>query len=810
MRFLLDDFKYGMRKLFRSPGFTLTAVLTLALGVGVITAMFNLVNGLLLRPYAYELPEQLVVLKTTQPPDNDDEADLSFTEFSEIIRRSQAFQEIGIVETDNYNVGRGDSAFWVKGARASATLFRVLGGTPILGRTFLPEEDLPNGPAVVLLGEGLWRRSFGANPAVLNSRIVVDGVMRTVVGVIPASAQIPEPSEASLFVPVSLQQDASKFELRSKRTFFSVARLKPGFTAERATADLRSVDAELRRLYPDTEAEVSTKVLSLREYRSRDLQGMVLRLFLLASLVLLVACLNVATLLIQRGVGRQHEMALRMSLGADSSRIVRLLLTENLILSLAGAVTGVLIGYWLFTFVIHSIPAGLIEDSLTRFTFDLRLIAFLAATALVTTLIFGLAPSLILSRRDVFVQLKAGTNRTSAGTGQRRLRSLLIVGEVALTIVALIAAGLMVRSFRELLQLNLGYTTENVLTIKISPPESQYPERAQRIGFYTRLLDRVKGLPGVRAAAAGRERPLANWTQSSLTLENQSPDEARNNPPVYFQLVSGDYFHACGQKLERGRLFTPGDSFGAPKVAIINETMHRHLWPGQDPIGKRLKVSRVVTGHEDWLTVAGVVGDTLHTGLRDEPVSDVYLPYEQSGFQSLELLVRTNGRPESLIEPIRRELRAIDANIPSDDTATMQEVVGEHLWSEKTSLILLTVFGMLALLMAGVGLYGAIADSISRRNNEIGVRMALGARPADVLRLIFAEASLLVGTGLVLGLVASLIAGRILSSFLFKVQAYDAFTYAAVSVLTCLVALVAVGLPARRATQIRPTLALRE
>jgi putative ABC transport system permease protein len=807
---IVSDLIYGMRKLHRAPIFTLTAVLTLALGVAVVTAMFNLVNGLLLRPYPYNAPEQLVVLKTTQPPHADDEADLSFTEYSEIIQHNRAFKDIGIVETGNYNVGNGGSAFWVKGARASASLFRVLAGKPILGRAYLPEEDLPKGPQVVLLSEGLWRRSFGASPTILNSRIMVDGVLRTVVGVIPASAQIPEPAEASLFLPVQLQQDASKFDLRSKRTFFSVARLKPGFTAEQATADLHSVDTELRRLYPDTEAEVTTKVLPLREYRSRDLQGMVLRLFLLASLVLLVACFNVATLLIQRGVGRQHEMALRMSLGAAPSRILRLLLIENFILSLTGTMTGVLIGYWLFTFVINSIPAGLIEDSLVGFFFDLRLIVFLVATALITTLIFGLVPSLILSRRGMFIQLRTGTNRSSAGKGQRLLRSALIVGEVALTIVALIAAGLMVRSFRELLQLDPGYTTQNVLTIKISPPESLYPERTQRIAFYTRLLDRVKNLPGVRAAGAGRERPLASWSQSSLTLENQSPEEARKNPPVYFQLVSGDYFNACAQKLQRGRLFTSGDSFEAPKVAIINETLHKRLWPDQDPIGRHLKVSRVVTGHQNWLTVVGVVGDTVHTSLRDKPSADVYLPYEQSGYQSLELLVRTTTRPESLIKPIRRELHDIDANIPSDDTATMQEVVDEHLWSEKTSLILLTVFGTLALLMAGVGLYGAIADSVSRRTNEIGIRVALGAQPADVLRLILAEASLLVGTGLAIGLTVSFIAGRVLSSFLFKVQVYDVLTYATVSVMTCLVALVAIGVPAWRSIRIRPTLALRQ
>jgi putative ABC transport system permease protein len=805
----LHDFRYGARKLLQTPGFTLTAMLTLALGVGVITAMFNMVNGLLLRPYAYNHAEQLVVLKTSKPPQDTSETDLSFIQFAEIAKRSRTLQDIGIFETDNFNIGSGEHAFWVKGARASASLFRVLAGIPLLGRAYLPEEDRPGGPAVVVLSEGLWRRSFGASPAVLNTRLLVDGVPRTIVGVVPASAQMPEPSSASLFVPLNLLPNPSDVSLRSKRSYLAVARLKPGFTPPQVIAELHAVDADLQHFYPDTEADLSTTVLPLREYRSRDLRGLVLRLFLIAALVLLVACFNVATLLIQRGITRQRELALRMSLGADIAKVIRLLLTENVILAMAGAAAGVLIGYWIFTFAMASIPAGLIDDHLTRFNFDSRLILFLVATALLTALVFGVAPSLILSRRDLVAQLKESGTKSSSSAGQRRLRSLLIVGEVALSIVTLIAAGLMARSFRELQKVDPGFTTQNVLTMKISPPASQYPQPRQRIAFYDRLLDRVKGLPGVRAAAAGRERPLASWTESSLMLENQPPDQIKSNPYVSFQLVGGDYLNAVGQSLLRGRAFAPGDTFDAPKVAIINEKMRRRFWPNENPLGKRLRISRSVTG-QNWISIVGVVANTLHAGLRNEPTLDVYLPYDQVGFGSMELLVRTNTDPESLIEPIRRELRAIDPNIPSDDTSTMKDVVEEHLWSEKTSLVLLGMFGTLALVMAGIGLYGAIADSVARRTNEIGIRMALGAKPVDVLRLIFTEASLLMGGGLAIGLVGSLVAGRALSSLLFKVQAYDALTYLTVSVLTCLVALLASSLPARRAIYIQPTLALRD
>jgi putative ABC transport system permease protein len=804
-----QDLIYGIRKLLRAPGFTLISVLTLALGIGVTTAMFNLINLLLLRPYGYQDPEQLVVVKNANQEREIEDSDLSFVDLVELQRRSSSFQEIGGYEKEHFNVGQGDQALWVKGARASAGLFRALRGRMILGRGFLPEEDQAGGPRAVVLSETLWRSHFAAAPGVLDTRILVDGEPHTVVGVVANEGQMPDPNEAILFVPIAQQLDPGDLGLRRKRTFHTVARLRPGTTAEQASAELRRIGGDLAGLYPDTHDGWRTSALPLREYRSRELGGLLARLFAVAGFVLLIACVNVATLLLQRGADRQRELAVRMSLGADRSRLTRQLLTENTVLSMVAAGAGLIVGYWIFRLTINAIPDGEIETYLTRFVVDLRLLGFLVGVVVVTVLLFGLAPALILSQNNLAAPIKENGGKSSAGVARRRLRNGLIVTEVALSILALTAAGLMARSFLQLVHVEPGFDPRGILTMKVALPEEQYSAKEQRVAFYRELQRRIETLPGVRSAAAGRERPLADWSRTMISLERQSEEEAKNNPSIYFQLVNGDYLETIGQRLLQGRAFDSRDSLPTPRVALVSQAAAEHFWPGQVPVGQRFRASPVLIGSESWVTVVGVVANTLHDGLRSSAQLDIYLPYEQTAYGNLELFVRTDGDPLALIEPIRREIRALDAHLPSDDTSTMEDTLAESLWTERMSLILLCVFGALALVMAGVGLYGSLAYSVTGRTNEIGIRMALGAKPIDVLKMVLREASLLVAAGLIIGLGLSLLAGRALASLLFQVSTYDVATYAIVTVTTTLVALIASGLPARRAAQIPPKEALR-
>jgi predicted permease len=799
---LWQDVRYGVRMLRKNPGFTLVAVVTLALGVGANTAIFSVVNAVLLRPLPYADPSRLVTLWGKTASTGADRMPLSYPNFTDYKNQAQAFEHAAAYDTTEATLTSDDNeAESLNGARVSADLFPLLGVGPALGRVFSAEEDRPGGAAVVVLSHDLWQRRFGSDPRIAGRQIMLGERSTKVLGVMPRGFTFPLGEEKSDYW-VPLAADPSAAQLLSNRygKFLTVvARLKPGVRLEQAEAEMSVI---ARRLEANT--GWSARLVPLREDIVGGVRPALLILLGAVALVLLIACANVANLLLARAGARGKEIAIRRALGAGRARIVRQLLTESLLLSLAGGSLGLLLAEWLVDVIVATGPADL--PRLADVTLDSSVLGFTLLVSVLTGLVFGLAPALRASKTDLGEPLKEGGRSSTEGARRNPLRGLLVVSEVALSLMLLAGTGLLIKSFVRLLQTDPGYQTERVLTASLSLSETKYPEPEQQAEVYRQVLRRVASLPGVEAAGAASLLPLGGRDSYNVfRIEGRPPFAAGQEPSVRYQVVSPDYFRAMGIQLLRGRSFTEGDTKDSPQVVMVNEAFARRHLSNEDPTGKRL-----VIGDEPPREIIGVVGSVRHRGLDEEPQPEFYVSYLQAPRHSLSLVVRTaSADPAKLAASVHSAIKEVEKDQPVGEIRTMETLVAHSVAPRRFQMLLLGSFALVALVLAGVGIYGVMAYAVAQRTHEIGVRLALGAQRRDVIRLVVRQGMTpaLVGAGI--GLAGAFAGARVIGSLLYNVSAGDPWVFACVSLLLILTAWLACYLPARRATGIDPMIALR-
>ncbi|HEX5725049.1 MAG TPA: ABC transporter permease [Longimicrobiaceae bacterium] len=808
---LLQDLRYALRTLRRSPGFAAVAVLTLALGIGANTAIFSVLQAVLLRPLPFADADRLMVFWNQYAGGGPQKGAISPSEFADYRRSLRAFESTAAVTDWNANLtGRGEPER-VQGFIVSPNLFDVLGVRPALGRAFAPGEGVEGNREVAVLSHALWQRSFGADPAVVGTTVRLNGNTYTVVGVMPPEVRFPDapgllfPERADLWVPRAWESFADE---RGNQYLRVVGRLREGGTAEGAAAELRALAARFQAEYPESYPVASgwrPVAIPLREEYVGQVRPALLVLAGAVGLVLLIACANVANLLLARSAARRREIAVRSAVGAARGRLVRQLLTESLVLALAGAVAGVALASWGVAVLARVGPRSI--PRLEETTVDLRVAGFALAASLLTAALFGLVPALQLARPAAAVLGAAG--RASPDRGRRRLRSFLVAAQVALAVVVLVGAGLLLRSFARLQGTDPGFDPRGVLTFQVSLPPLRYDSLDQRVAVWDEVLGRVAALPGVRAAGGVNPLPLSGdaWS-ASFMVEGQPVPPGGEYPHAEYAAVSPDYFRAMGISLHAGRAFTGADRAGAPAVAVVDERLARRYWPGEDPVGKRLSLA----GQPDtvFTEVVGVVEHVRAVGLHQEGEPQVYVPLLQRSNRSAYMAVSApRGDPLRLAAAIRAEVRRADPELPIAKVATMEQVLARATADRQFSLVVLAVFAAAALLLAAVGIYGVASYLVAQRTREIGIRMALGARGADVLRLVAGEGLAVVAAGIVAGTVGALAFARLLSGLLYGLTATDPLTYLGVALLLGAVATAALLLPARRASRVDPVVALR-
>ena len=796
---ILQDLRYGVRMLFKQPGFTLIALLTLSLGIGANTAIFSIVNAVLLRPFPYEAPERLVILLEHYGVGG---FSPSYPNFADWRVQSTLFDSIVAVRSnESFNFTGSGEPERLQGRLVSAEFFSTLGIKPLIGRDFLAEEDRPDAAPAAILSYGFWRRRFGDDQTIIGKQLTLNNQSFTVVGIMPANFQFG--GQADVTVPIGLQ--ATRFSVRGKDPGTDVlARLKPNVSEQQAQTELNMIAARLEQQYPESNKGRRVRIRALQESIVGDVRQPLLILLGSVGLVLLIACANVANLLLVRSSTRRKEMAVRVALGANRSTIIRQLLTESVLLAVLGATLGILLALWGTSFIASQLP-----DSIPRLqeaSIDAPVLVFTLAVSLLTALIFGLAPAFQASRPDLNAGLKEGDRGTSER--RQRLRSVLVVGEVALTLTLLICAGLLIQSFRRVLQVDPGFKVQNLLTMQVSVNN---PDGQQVANFFDQLQQGVRSLPGVKSVAVSNGLPFGTANHPGFFIEGgQIPD---NKGSGIRYTVSPDYFQTMGIELIRGRLFTAQDSRDSPQVIVIDEMLVRKHFPSEDALGKRLKQSKDSTG----LEIVGVVRHVEPYGLDGhEQVSQFYTNFNQTSLRTLpnsvrriNLLTRTDGDPLSLASAVRGQIAALNKDQAVFNVSTMEEIVWQSVAPRRFSMLLLTVFAFVAMALASLGIYGMMSYAVAQHTREIGVRMALGAKRGNVLRLVIGQGMKLAVAGVALGLVASVVLTRTIRSLLFSVSSTDLATFAATALLLTFVALLACWIPARRATKLDPIEALR-
>jgi len=803
METFLQDLRYGARMLARKPGFTFVAIITLALGIGANTAIFSVVNGVLLRPLPYKDVDRILTVWESDAQSGKKEDGAAPANFLDWRDQNQVFEQMAIAEPYSLRLtGNGEPESF-RSWLVSESFFDILGVKPLYGRTFLPEETQAGNERVVIIGESLWRGRFGADPNLVGQSLLFNGQPHTIVGIMPAEFQFP--SGRVMWSPMVFR-DSYKQERRS--TYMKViARLKPGLTREQAQQEMTAIQARLARQYPQDNKERGALVVPLAEQMTAQARPALLLLLGAAGFVLLIACANVANLLLARGGERQKEFAIRAALGAARLRLIRQLITESGVLAVLGGVGGMLLAWWGVDMVLALSPGNL--PRLTEIHFDGRVLVFALAVSLVTAIIFGVAPALQFSRPDLQESLKEGGRAAGDGAARHRLRNVLVVAEIALAFTLLAGAGLLVRSFVRLLQVDPGFAADHALSLEVHVwGSSRTPE--QRAAFFAQTLDRIAALPGVNAAGAVSALPFHDNSidiTGTFTLEGQPAPAPGQEPSAYLTVATIDYFTAMSIPLRSGRLFTRFDRRGAMSVVVIGETMARRFWPDQDPVGKKIRLGFL--GQPVVREIVGVVGDARHTGLDSDPRTEIFLPHAQEPYGSMTYVVRTASDPATMLQAVKGEVWAVNKNLPFASIATIDDLVSRSLGERRFNLLLLGAFAIIALTLASVGIYGLISFSTSRRTHEIGVRMALGAADRDIMKLVLKEGLMLTGIGVALGFAAAIALTRLLSSLLFGISATDPLTFIVIPVILAGVALVACFVPARRATKVDPMVALR-
>ena len=804
---LLQDLRFAVRSLAKHPGFAAVIVLTLALGIGADTAIFSIVNASLLRPLPYGEPDRLVQVEARRGADD---LGVSWLDYLDWKERSRAFEDMAYFQEARIHLGLRDGAKAAGAVMTTGNLFSVLRVHPVLGRGFLPEETKTGAARVAVISQDLWTGRFGGDPGVLGQTVRIEGESHSIIGVMPQGFHFP--SNADLWVCVEPLEHESQ-NPRTVRGMEVVGRLKPGVSLEQARTDLRGVAAGLARQYPDSNASVEVSPIPLRDRWVGDVRTSLLLLLGACGFLLLIACANVANLLLARAVARQREISVRTALGAGRGRLVRQLLTESLVLAGLGGAVGLLFSSWgtqaLLRTLVSASPAQL--PAWIRVETDATVLAFAVGISLLVGLLFGLAPLVPATRTDLISSLKEGSRGTD-GSGSRQVRHLLVVSEVALALLLLLGAGLTMKSLVRLWNVHPGFQSDGVLTLTARFPFFGSEDAQQRAALYRQALERIGSLPGVEAVGANTDLPLTGteaWHRTDFVLPGQSPEEALLNPKANLQRVTPGYFQAMGIPLLRGRAF--GDSM-EPTV-VVNRTLAERLWPGQEPLGQRITIGRNVSRRKEW-TVIGVVGDVRHQGLDRDSGLDLYTPFLQfPSAEALTFVVRTQGGPEAmavLLAAARAEIRAVSPDLLVEDAGPLGHLVAAALWRPRLWGALFGAFSAIALLLAAVGIYGVMSFTVGQRTREIGLRMALGAGRGAVARLLLGQGLRLTLTGIGLGLLAALALGRLLAGLLYQVSPTDLPTWTGISLLLAAVALLATWIPTRRAMRIDPMIALRE
>jgi putative ABC transport system permease protein len=804
---IFTDVRYGLRGLLKRPAFTAIALLTLALGIGVNTAIFSAVDSVLLRPMPFENPESLVAVWEHSPQLGIARNEMAPANFFDLRNQNQVFEGLGAFGEMSMNLTGEGEPERLEGQVVTANVFDLLGVQPVLGRTFAPQEDQVGQDHVVVLSHALWQRRFNRDPNVINRRLTFNGESFTVVGVMPPDFFFPI-RESELWVPWAMEPGQASG--RGDHYLHGIARLKPGVTTQRANAEVEAIGARLAAEYPRTNEGLGFVVNSFQSDYVGDLRRPMLILFAAVGLVLLIACANVANLLLAQATARRREIAIRMALGARRWTIARQLLVESLLLAIGGGLLGVFGAVWGVEALTKLLPASL--SKLQAVSIDARVLVFTVGVVVLTAIVFGVVPALHAVRANPGEALSETARDAAGGISGRYMRRMLVVSEVALAVVLLVGAGLLIRSFQRLNQVDVGFNPNNVLTMRTVLPMPKYAKPEARRAFYDELLRRVEELPGVESAGVITFMPLSfSGMKFSFSVEGHTNPSDVNLPFAFYRVVSPNYFRALEIPLQRGRFFDSRDSKDSPPVMVVNRRLAEQFWPGEDPTGKRLKIGPADSPNP-WAVIVGVVGDVRQQGFYDKQLAEFYVPYAQewrSWMSPKDLLVRTNGDPGALAAAVREAVWAVDKDQPVSNVRTMDQVFAAAISRERFQMLLLTLFATLALVLACIGLYGVISYMVAQRTHEIGVRMALGAQAGDVLTLVIRQGMLLAGAGLIVGIGIGSAVTRVLSDMLYGVSARDPLTFVGVPVLLLLVAFLACYIPARRATRIDPLAALR-
>jgi putative ABC transport system permease protein len=793
------DLRYAIRSLTKRPLFTIVAVATLALSIGANTAIFSVVNAVLLRQLPYYKPNQLVALSTISGGGERD--GLSVPEAEDFRAQMSSLEDVAFFQTQSVNVTGGERPDRVRGAFVSANYFRFFNLNPIVGRTFVEGEDRQGAPKLAVVNEKMWRERLNADPNLNDKKLTLNGETYSVIGVVTGKFKHPFDPDVELWMPVA--NFPGNTNERTGRFLFVLGHLKPGATVSAATSEASTVATRLAAAYPKENTGRGARIESFRELVVRDIRPALWLLFAAVGVILLIGCANLANLLLARGLDRHREVAVRAALGASRWRLVRELLTETTLISVIGGVLGVFLAYW-GLYGLLKLPQNFVDTQDANL--DLRVLLFALAISVLTGWLFGLAPALQFVRPDLQSFLKEGGRGGGDGARWNRLRSGFVIAQVALALVLLVSAGLLIRSFDKLLRVNVGFKPEQLLSLEYRLPRTKYKEVTAQWNFHRQVMAQIQEVPGVQSVALVRGLPFSgNGGTTAITLPDREAPPKGREPEVMFNSATPNYFETIGIPFIKGRLFDDHDQPNTPLVVIINQTMAQKFWPNQDPLGKQVKAGQDGTV----ATVIGVVGDAKHYWLEETQQPQMYGAYSQQPGYFATVVIRTKVEPLSLSEQVRQALWKVDADQPMWKIRTVEFLVNRSVADRKFLLALMGLFASLAMILTMLGLYGVISYLVKQRTQEIGIRLALGAQMRDILQMVLKQGMILVFTGVALGLATAWLSTRLISRLLYQVSATDPVTFAAISAFLIVVALLACYLPARRATKVDPLVALR-